>query len=762
MSRPYGRRLSAVTAVLAVLAAGGGGALVSTSASADGPALGHHTLVSDPSGSNLAVCPWMNTALSASERAHLLISHSTLDQVTRWLMEKSANNPTQTVFTTFGQNPVTYPAQVPCTPTVNYTDGPDYVRGAAGSTVFPTQISLASSWNPHLAFLKGQAEAVEAFRTGRNVILGPAIGGDRTPLDGRTPEYFSEDPLLSGDLATGQIDGIQNDGNPDEPVMAVLKHYIAYEQELDRNLLSSNVDGRTLQEVYNLPFAIAIKQSNPGGVMCSLQQVNGFYSCANPIMKNMLVGEDGFKGYTVSDFFANPDFVTSFNAGLDQELVAPRFFTLANINAAIDDGEVTEQQVDQAAFLVVRSYIRAGLFDHLMPTTPATDESTPAHQSLSLKIAEQGSVLLKNSGSILPLTADDQSIAVIGQTASDAGANGVNDQTVCNEAGSDGSSSPCQTISAPLAAIAARAAKDGATVTYDDGSNTASAAAVAAAAKVAIVFAYTNEGEGADAPNLSLYGNGDALVSAVSAANPNTIVVLETGSAVTMPWLPSVRGVMEAWYPGQQGGSAIASLLYGDTNFSGRLPITFPVSQSDLPEQTPAQYPGVFANGSTVRAQGDTSIRQVSFSEGLKVGYRWYESQNIQPAFPFGFGLSYTTFQDGGLSVQTSGHGVNEKIMVSFKVTNTGQRVGTDTPQVYLTLPSSTGEPGNRLVAFGKLELKPGQSQTVSYTIDASSPQHPLSYWDTNSHGWLIAPGTYTVSVNSDAETSLLSSQFSE
>jgi len=762
MSRPNGRRLSAVTALLAVLAAGGGGALVSTSASAEGPNAGHRALVSDPSGSNLAVCPWMNTALSASERAHLLITNSTLDQVTRWLMEKSANNPTQTVFTTFGQNPVTYPAQVPCTPTVNYTDGPDYVRGATGSTVFPTQISLASSWNPHLAFLKGQDEAVEAFRTGRNVILGPAIGGDRTPLDGRTPEYFSEDPLLSGDLATGQIDGIQNDGNPNEPVMAVLKHFVAYEQELDRNLLSSNVDGRTLQEVYNLPFAIAIKQSNPGGVMCSLNQVNGFYACANPILKNMLVKEDGFTGYTVSDFFANPDFITSFNGGLDQELVAPRFFTPANINAAIDDGEVTEQQVEHAAFLVVRSYIRAGLFDHPMPTSPATDESTPAHQALSLRIAEQGSVLLKNSGSILPLTGDDKSIAVIGPTASDAGANGVNDQTVCNEAGAEGSGSPCQTISAPLTAITARAAQDGATVTYDDGSNTASAAAAAAAVKVAIVFVYTNEGEGADAPNLSLYGNGDALVSAVSAANPNTIVVLETGSAVTMPWLSSVKGVMEAWYPGQRGGTAIASLLYGDTNFSGRLPITFPVSQSDLPEQTPAQYPGVLANGSTVRAQGDTSIRQVSFSEDLKVGYRWYESQNIQPAFAFGFGLSYTTFQDSGLNVQTSGHGGNEKIIVSFKVTNTGKRAGTDTPQVYLTLPSSTGEPGNRLVAFGKVELKPGQSQTVTYTIDASSPQHPLSYWDTSSHGWLIAPGRYTVSVNSDAETSLLSSQFSE
>jgi len=280
---------------------------------------------------------------------------------------------------------------------------------------------------------------------------------------------------------------------------------------------------------------------------------------------------------------------------------------------------------------------------------------------------------------------------------------------------------------------------------------------------VAVVFAYTSEGEGADPANLSLDGNGDALISAVAAANPNTIVVLETGSAVTMPWLSSVKGVMEAWYPGDQGGAAIASLLYGDANFSGRLPLTFPVSEADLPTSTPAQYPGVFATGSTVRAPGDnTSIRQVSYSEGLAVGYKWYQSQDIAPLFPFGYGLSYTTFSYSDLQLYPFGQGDHQRIDVRFTVTNTGSQEGTDTPQVYLTLPSSTGEPGSRLVAFGQVDLKPGQSRQMDLPIDAGSAQHPLSYWDTTGHDWATAAGTYLVEVSTSAENPVLTGQFGE
>jgi beta-glucosidase len=734
-------------------------ALAVTSVEAAAVPAGPHAAGSQTSvsSSELAECPWMNTHLSADARANLLLAASTLDQKIRWLDEQAANTPTQT---TFGG--VSYPAQVPCTPTVVYTDGPDYVRLTQGVTNFPAQISLAASWDPGLAYQKGAAEADEAFRSGKNGILGPAVNSGRTPLDGRTPEFLGEDPLLSGTLAAAQVNGIQN-GNPNEPVLAVLKHYIANEQELDRTLSSSNMDGRTLQEVYNLPFAIALSQSSPGGVMCSYNQLNGIYACQNPVMNNVLRGEDHFQGYVVSDFGAVHSTAPSLNAGMDQELNVPVYLTPANVNAAIDDGQVTIPEIDDAAFLVIRSYIAAGLFDHPLPATPSTDSSTPAHQALADQIAEQGSVLLKNQGSILPLTSATKSIAVIGPTASNTPTNGISAQTVCEEVGADAIPAFCPDPVAPLDAITARAAKDGASVTYNDGSDVASAAAAAAKADVAIIFAYTSEGEGADAANLSLDSNGDSLISAVAAANPNTIVVLETGSAVTMPWLSSAKGVMEAWYPGDQGGTAIASLLYGDTNFSGRLPLTFPVSEADLPTSTPAQYPGVFSNGSTTRPAGDdTSIRQVSYSEGLAVGYKWYQSQHIAPLFPFGFGLSYTTFSYSNLQIQSTGQGDEQRIDVRFTVTNTGTRQGTDTPQIYLTLPVSTGEPGSRLVAFGQVQLQPGQSRQMDLTIDAGSAQHPLSYWDITNHDWATAPGTYVIHIATSAENFALSNQFTE
>jgi beta-glucosidase len=388
--------------------------------------------------------------LSADTRANLLLKASSLDQKLRWLDEQAANTPAQT---TFGG--VTYPAQVPCTPTVVYTDGPDYVRLTQGVTNFPAQIDLAATWDPGIAYQKGAAQADEAFRSGKNGILGPAVTSERTPLDGRTPEYLGEDPLLSGTLAAAQINGSQN-GNPGEPVMAVLKHYIAGEQELDRQLSSSNMDGRTLQEVYNLPFAIALSQSSPGGVMCSYNQLNGIYACESPVLNNVLRDEDHFTGYVVSDFGAVHSTAPSLNAGMDQELNVPKFLTPANVNAAIDDGEVTIPAINHAAFLVVRSYIKAGLFDHPLPATPSTSSSTPAHQALAEQIAEQGSVLLKNQGSILPLTSADKSIAIIGPTASNTPANGVSAQTVCEEAGADAIPAFCPSPVAPLDAITAR------------------------------------------------------------------------------------------------------------------------------------------------------------------------------------------------------------------------------------------------------------------------------------------------------------------
>ena len=388
----------------------------------------------------------------------------------------------------------------------------------------------------------------------------------------------------------------------------------------------------------------------------------------------------------------------SLNAGLDQELNRPRFYTPANIEAALSAGTITEAEIDQAAFRVIRSAIANGLFDHPMPATPAANASTPAHLGLAQAIEEEGAVLLKNNGA-LPISGHGLKIAVIGPTASATPTNGVSAKTVCTSTGEPNqacSNNPAFT--APLDAITSRAAEDGDTVTFNDGSSLSSAAATAGAANVAVVFGYYTEGEGADRTNINLDNGGDALISAVAAANPNTVVVLETGSAVLMPWLSQVKSVLEAWYPGVKQGPALAALLFGDVNPSGKLPVTFPKATADLPTQTPAQYPGIFANGSTVRPPGDrTSIRQVNYTEGLNIGYRWYASQNIQPLFPFGYGLSYTSFAFDHLQVTPTTSDGSHQLLVHFRLTNTGSSAGTETAQVYLGLPSSTGEPPKRL-----------------------------------------------------------------
>ncbi len=756
MKTPFRRRVFrlAIPLVAAAMVATGIqvaiGSMDGVAAAAPGHGQGHGDYPRD--------CPWMNTHLSPAMRARLLLDASTLDQKIRWLDEQAANSPTQTKFGR-GNSTTTYPVQVPCTPNITYTDGPDYVRGSDGATVYPSQLALAASWSTSLAYDKGKSQADEAFRAGKNVILGPGMNSLRTPLGGRTPEFLGEDAYLSGTMAAADINGMQK-GNRSEPVMSVVKHYVANEQELDRHNSSSDMTGRVLREAYDLPFRIAIGKGEPGGVMCSYNQVNGTYACENPILNNVLKDGDGFAGYVVSDFGAVHTTAPSLNAGLDQELNVPRFYTPENINEAIDKGEVSEAQIDAAAFRVVRAYIAAGLFDHPVPATPSTDLSTPANKKVAQQIAERGSVLLKNSNAVLPLTGKDRTIAIIGPTASNTPTDGISAATVCAEGGSFSRGNPCPNPVAPLDAITARAAQVGANVTFDNGSDVTAAAATAHAADVAIVFGYSKQGEGSDRTTLALDGNGDALISAVTAANPNTVVVLETGTATTMPWLSAAAGVIEAWYPGDQQGTALAKLLYGDVNFTGRLPMTFPKSLADTPTSTDAQYPGLLPDGSTTRADGDDSIRQVSYSEGLAIGHKWYESRGIEPLYPFGFGLSYTTFRYSNLHVSADNaqrhHGHRAPgITVRFTVTNTGGSTGTATAQTYLALPSSADEPGLRLVNYQPVTLRPGQSHWVTVHIDSSSVDEPMSYWSTDTHEWEIANGTYQVTVGGSSQASL-------
>jgi beta-glucosidase len=700
-----------------------------------------------------AAHPWTDTSKTPEQRAQALLSASTQHQKYRWLVEQPANDPTRTTWpaAVTGGPAVVYPVQVECTPLVVYTDGPEGVR-TAGATAFPAGISLASTWNPDLAYARYADQGAEAFDLRKNVILAPGVASGRTPLAGRTPEYFGEDPVLSGVLGAAGVRGIEDEN----PVLADVKHYTANEQELDRQTSSSNMDDRTFRQIYDLPFAIATKRGAAESVMCSFNQINHVYACENPVLNEALKEDAGFDGYVMSDFGSVHSTAASLMNGLDQELNRPIWFIPTRLDEALAAGQITQARIDEAAFRVVRSYIRGGLFDNPLPATAAAKASTDAHKATALEVAEQGSVLLQNDGALPLAPGAGGTIALIGPTASSTPTNGVSATSVCNltlrfGAGTPRQSMPCTDLVSPQTAITDRAAADGATVTWDNGSDLASAAAAASAADVAVVFGYQRMGEFNDISDLKLQGGGDALVEAVAAANPNTVVVLQTGSAVEMPWADDVRAIVENWYGGEQMGPALANLLFGDTDFTGKLPMTFPRSLADTPTAgSVEQYPGVRG---TDPAQ--PTIRQVEYSEGLQVGYRWYEAQGIDPLFAFGHGLSYTDFAYDHVNVTPTSTTGGQELRVRFRLTNTGDRVGTETPQVYVTLPSSAGEPFQRLVGWDQVTLAPGQFRNVEITLSPAdlADLHLLQVWDSASDSWTTPKGTYQLSVGGSSDS---------
>lgn len=711
-----------------------------------------------------ATVPWMDTSKTPEQRALALLNASTQHQKYRWLVEQPAVTPAQTQWAPgfTGEDPVVYPAQVECTPTIVYTDGPEAVR-SAGVTDFPAQIALASTWNLDLAYEKGVAMADEAFAKRKNVILAPGIGNGRTPLAGRTPEYFGEDPLVNGMFAASNAAGIEADGK----VLSDLKHFTANEQELDRQTSSSNLSERALRELYGLPYEIAVDEGSPESVMCAFNQVNGVYICESPIMQDLLKDDYGFDGFIMSDFGSVHSTGPSLMNGLDQELNRPRWFTPERLDDALDAGEITQERIDEAAFRVLRSYIRGGLFDNPLPTAAVAEASTPEHEAIAKQIAEEGSVLLKNDG-VLPLSPDaGQTIALFGPTASSTPTTIGNAPTsavsVCsltlrfNPNAAPRNTLPCEDVVSAETALTARAAEAGASVTWNNGQDLEAAATQAAAADVAIVFGYQRMGEFADLPNLRLHGNGDALIAAVEQANPNTVVVLQTGSAVEMPWIDGVQAVLENWYGGEQQGPAIASLLFGDVAPSGKLPMTFPASLADTPTNTPQQYPGVFSDGSTTRPAGSSEIRQVEYREDLAVGYKWYQEEGIEPLFAFGHGLTYTTFAYDRVQVTPNSTNGAKEIRLQFKVTNTGDREATEIAQAYVTLPSSTGAPGSRLVGWKAVTLAPGAHANVTITLSPEdlAEMHLLEYWDAEAGDWVTAKGTYTVAVGGSSDVAV-------
>lgn len=664
--------------------------------------------------------PWMNTQLSPQARASLLVSAMTLAQKVSMLHGASGAYVGNT-------------AAIPQLgiPALNLEDGRVGVGdGMTGVTLFPSTISAASSWDQNLLHNFGVALADEQSGKGTNVELGPTMNIDRVPQWGRSFESFSEDPYLTGELAAQEIGGIQSQG-----VIANANMYLSMNEDTNRGSGQNDiVSQRALQEIYLAPFASAVDQGQVGSVMCAYVATNGTQSCQNPqVLTQDLRDELGFHGWVMSDWGATHAGAASLNAGENQQMPDSSFINLASVTAALQDGQLTMSTVNERVREILYEMFKAGLFDNPNTGSPMADVQSTAHTALSESMAEQGTVLLQNTGSVLPLDASTlKSIAVIG---SDAGSGAI------VEGG--GSSYVNYTPSAlvtPLAGIKAAAGPD-ATVSYSDGSNLSQAAQTAGAAQVAVVFIGEQQSEGGDRSSLELPGGQDQLISAVTAANPNTIVVINSGGPVLMPWLDQVKGVIEAWYPGQQDGNAIAAVLFGSVDPGGHLPVTFPTSASDTPTSSTAQFPGNGLN--------------VDYSEGLNVGYRGYDAENIMPLFPFGYGLSYTTFKFSNLHLtqqdvqnqwsdpeQPSCHCNGQShplVNVTATITNTGNRAGSDVAQLYVADPPSAGEPPRQLEGFQKVTLQPGRSTTVNFMLDG----HALSYFDDAANGWVLPDGEF-------------------
>ena len=404
------------------------------------------------------------------------------------------------------------------------------------------------------------------------------------------------------------------------------------------------------------------------------------------------------------------------NAGLNMDMPGSDGFYGTALSSAVSSGSVSKATLDSLTSQVLTEMLAFGLFDKTPTGSTSATATSAAHQATAQSVAEEGTVLLKNTGSVLPLGSGATSIAVIGADASTSPQTAGGGSAGVNSSG---------TVT-PLQGITTRAGS-GIKVSYNNGSSASSAASLAASSSVAIVFASKTESEGSDLSNIDLASSDNSLISAVAAANPHTIVVLNTGSAVTMPWLSSVAGVLEAWYPGQEDGNAIAALLFGDANPSGHLPVTFPTSLSQVPASTTAQWPGT---GGTVQ-----------YSEGLDVGYRYYDANNLTPLFPFGFGLSYTSFSFSSLSVAALPEG--GAATVTATVTNTGSREGADVAQMYVTDPAASGEPPRQLEGFARVDLQAGQSKTVTFPLTQTS----LQYWNASANAWATSTGNYTIAV---------------
>jgi beta-glucosidase len=711
--------------------------------------------LSAQTGEHASSQPWMNRSLSPDERATLVVKEMTLDEKVSLLHGTGmVGLGPMSPLSVKSNGGAGYVVAIPRLgiPALQISDAAYGVRSSGEngrySTALPDDLAGAASWDLEAAYEYGALIARELRAQGYNMSLGGGINLAREPRDGRTFEYMGEDPLLAGKMV-GQV----MKGEQAQHVIGDIKHYAMNDQESGRNAVNVNVDKRAMRESDLLAFEIGLRESGAAAVMCAYNRVNGDYACENKyLLTDVLKKEWDFKGFVVSDWQGTHSTAKASAAGLDHEEPGEVFYG-QSMKEAVESGKVPLAEVDGHVHRVLRSMFATGVIDD-PPVKSVVD--VEGGFEVAQKIEEQSIVLLKNDDSLLPLDASKVgSIAVIG-AHSDVGMISGGGSAQVDPPGGNAIMPPGQGNTtwqahiwfptSPLKAIRVRAPR--AKVLYDAGNDPASAATLAKTSDVAIVFAHQWESEGMDLDSLSLPENQNDLIAKVAAANRRTIVVLETGSPVTMPWVGQVSGIIEAWYGGSRGAQALARVLFGEVNPSAKLPITFPKSDADLPHPNIVKPPHKSTTNGEPEAWKKIAAGlppfQVTYDEGLKVGYKWYDAEHKQVLFPFGYGLSYTTYQYSDFKVAPG-----KSVHLSFKVGNTGNRAGAEIAEVYASLPQSAGEPPKRLVGWSKVKLSAGESKEVTIEVD---PKY-LSIFNVERNAWELVPGDYLFLVGGSSQT---------
>jgi beta-glucosidase len=610
------------------------------------------------------------------------------------------------------------------------------------ATALPSGASLASTWDTAIAHAAGAMVGKQTRQRGYNILLSGGVNLVRDAFNGRNFEYLGEDPLLAGRLAGASISGVQS-----RHIASTVKHFALNAQETGRHAIDARIDEAALRESDLLAFQFAIEDGQPASVMCAYNKVNGRHACENPnLLTSVLRSDWGWKGWVMSDWGAVHS-VAAANAGLDQESgqeLDKEVYFGEPLKTAVLAGTVSQARVDEMVHRILRSLFAVGAID---PQPSLGPLDLPGDNAVALRAAEAGIVVLRNDGNILPLTASAGRIAVIGGHAEIGVLSGGGSSQVMPEGsirlpvppGYPASArGPVYHPSAPLEAIKRRALGE---VSFDPGTDIASAVAAARKADLAIVFAEQWALEGVDIET-RLSEHQEALIAAVAAANPHTVVVLETGGPVIMPWRKKVTGLIEAWYPGGAGGEAIARILFGEVNPSGRLPVTFAEGVGQLPRPAPI---GLDVNPVQPRHFWESKPFAVDYFEGSSVGYRWFAAQAYKPAYPFGYGLSYTTFHYTRLSVVD-----DEPLRVKLTITNTGSRAGRETAQLYLR--EAPARRQQRLLGWAQADLQPGESKIVEITVDPRL----LADWDTRLGRWRVDGGRYRLFAGPNAGAAAL------